>query len=110
MAWLQKGFHIGLGATTSLLESVQDSDKRTENLSQLRLGVDELAQLWDQKGQKTEQEARTFVDTLFPQGSAAAPAPAAASTGDQSRTQTQTELEELTQQLAEIRSELEQNQ
>lgn len=114
LALVQKGFHIGLGATTSLLESLQDSQKRTENLSSLSLGVDELTQLWDQKGQVTEQEARKFVDTVFAQAQAgcSATSPSAATSsgaGDAAMPRMRTELEELTQQLADIRTELEQS-
>lgn len=53
-----------LGATTALVESVQDPYKREENLAQLNLGFDELARLWEEKGATTETEARQFIDTM----------------------------------------------
>lgn len=66
-AFLQKGLHVVLGATSSVVESLQDSQKREENLSQLNLGPDELMQIWAEKGEVTESEARTFMDNLMAQ-------------------------------------------
>ena len=53
----KKGFLVTLGATTSVVESIQDSQKREENLSQLNLGFDQLSQIWANKGEVTESEA-----------------------------------------------------
>ncbi|MEG3859050.1 hypothetical protein [Microcoleus sp. herbarium12] len=63
---LQTGFHLTLGATSFLLETLQDAQKREENLDKLRqpdLGplADELLE----KGEMTDREARNFVDTIF---------------------------------------------
>ncbi len=108
---LKKGFHVSLGATSSLLESIQDPRKRDENLAQLRLGPNQVTEIWSEKGEITEQEARKFVDSLVSQASqtnatnsgSSGPAPSAA-TPETSKAQT--ELEELTSQLAELRSQL----
>ncbi|KAM3103541.1 hypothetical protein ACKFKF_00600 [Phormidesmis sp. 146-12] len=93
---LQKGFHVTIGATASLVESLQDPQKREQNFSRLRsefselttpslveslqdpnrreqnlirlrLELDELTQEWAQKGEVTEREARAFVDTMLAQ-------------------------------------------
>lgn len=106
---LQNGFRVTLGATASLIEVVQDPQKRSENLSKLRQEWSQLAEEWAVKGESTEQDARNFVDTVlsqrraqdtpYPSGSAASPASAAPSV--------QTELQELTAQIATIRAELE---
>lgn len=61
---LQQGFHITLGVTASLVETLQDPQKRTENLSQLRSELDQLATELAAKGEMTEQEARDFISTL----------------------------------------------
>ncbi len=104
---VQKGVHITLGATTTAVESLQDPQKRQENLSKLNLGWDTLSEEWAQRGQQTEQEARAFVDTLWAQrGSApsgASPTPNAPSPTPE----VQQDIQELTAQLAALRVELE---
>jgi polyhydroxyalkanoate synthesis regulator phasin len=112
---LQKGFRLTLGATASLLEALQDPQGSSRKFSELSTDMDRLTEELEAKGAVTEQEARQFVDgmltqvpNLFNQGSAA----------PQSRTvytvatpvsdpSIQPELEALTQQLAEIRREIE---
>ncbi len=108
---LQKGFHVSLGATSSLLESIQDPRKREENLAQMRLGFDQVTQIWSEKGAVTEQEARKFVDSLvsqMPQTNPTSSSPPRPSPTTPETSQAQTELEELTSQLADLRSQLEQ--
>lgn len=112
---LQTGFRVSLGATTSLVETLQDPQKREENLSQLTTELSQRVTEWAQKGEITEQEARRFIEELFrQQRSAGSPPP----TGTSSETVTtspttpaspsvQLELEELTAQISAIRTELE---
>ncbi|WP_421654997.1 hypothetical protein [Leptothermofonsia sp. ETS-13] len=111
---LQKGFHITLGATTSLVESLQDPQKREENLAKLRLEWNQLSEEWANKGAVTEQEARRFVDTLLNNRTNPATSEPSASSGFSSNTTTpivppeiQVELQELTEQIAAMRAELE---
>ncbi len=113
---LQKGFRVTLGATASLIEILQDPQNRQENLSKLKVELDQLAEEWEDKGERTEQEARNFVDTVLnqsshsssgatdspPSGTATATAPPPATSPD-----VQLDLQELTAQLAAIRAELE---
>jgi len=105
---LQNGFRVTLGATASLIEIVQDPQKRSENLSKLRQEWSQLAEEWAVKGESTEQDARNFVDTVLTQRRAQNPYP---STSPPMPTSTppsvQTELQELTVQIATIRAELE---
>lgn len=105
---LQNGFRVTLGATASLIEVVQDPQKRSENLSKLRQEWSQLAEEWAVKGESTEQDARNFVDTVLTQRRAQNPYP---STSPPMPTSTppsvQTELQELTVQIATIRAELE---
>lgn len=110
--FLKKGFHITLGATTSVVESIQDSQKREENLSQLNLGFDQLSQIWADKGEITESEARKMIDSMAAQyglttnpmssGSSASPS----ATSPSIDPSLQQELKTLTNQLANIRLEL----
>ena len=112
---LQKGLRVTLGATASLIEVLQDHEKREQNLSRLRSDLGQLAEEWDTKGAMTEQEARNFVDTLLEQRNRQQTQPtydptASASTTTANPTappDVQLELQELTAQIAAIRTELE---
>jgi len=110
---LQKGFRVSLGATTSLVESIQDPQKRDENIAKLSLEWHELAEEWATKGEVTEQEARNLVDNLIAHrnhssttasGNAAAYPNAA---NPSAPPEIQLELQELTAQISAIRVELE---
>jgi polyhydroxyalkanoate synthesis regulator phasin len=108
---LQTGFRITVGATASVLESIQDTDKRTENLETLKLEWPQIADKLANKGEKTEQEARQFVDTLLsqqptPSDSRSASSGTTEPTSDGSAN-VQSELEELTEQITTLRKELE---
>ncbi|MBD1831410.1 hypothetical protein H6F61_01635 [Cyanobacteria bacterium FACHB-472] len=112
---VHKGFRVTLGATASLVESVQDPQKREQNLELLKTDSNLLLEQLAQKGETTEQVARSFVDSLI------TPTDRAESTstyGTPSSTVTtsttsvaqqdvQIELQELTAQIAAMRTELE---
>lgn len=109
---LQKGFRVTIGATATLIEVLQDPQRRDQNLSKLRLELDQLAQEWAEKGEITEQEARSFVDTLMAQRRSASDRAASETTVTTIATPVVSpptevlELQELTAQLAAIRAEL----
>ncbi len=110
--FLKKGFHVTLGATTSLVEAIQDPFKREETLAQLRLGPNELAEFLAEKGAVTEVEARKFVDGVVAQyGSGSASSTGSTSSASPHPTPVvdlslQQDLRDLTTQLAELRSQL----
>ncbi len=110
---LQKGFRVSLGATATLIEILQDPNKREQNLSKLQSELNQLADEWAAKGEMTEQEARNFVDTILAKqdGSNQAPKPADTTINTTATPVTppdvQNELQELTEQISSIRSELE---
>ena len=62
---LQKGFHVTLGATASLLEAIQDPQGSSQKFSTMGGDVNRLTEELEAKGVTTEQEARQFVDGLF---------------------------------------------
>lgn len=110
---LQKSFHVTLGATTALVEVIQDPQKREQNLSKLRLEIDELLQEWSTNAKTTELEARNFVDGVLDQirgqTNSNVSSPVESETNPSSTiSKTQLDLQELTAQLAAIRTELEQ--
>jgi hypothetical protein len=110
MDLLKKGFRITLGASTSLVESIQDPVKREENLALIQANPNAFAELLAEKGAVAEVEARRMVDSVVTQYSSSSSAsnsvssPAAnTSSIDPSL---ERELRDLTAQLAQIRSEL----
>ncbi|MCY7322902.1 MAG: hypothetical protein LH660_14150 [Phormidesmis sp. CAN_BIN36] len=107
---LQKGFRVTIGATATLLEVLQDPQRREQNLSKLRLELDQLAQDWAEKGEVTEQEARSFVDTFIAQRRSddrdAETTITTIATPVMPSSAEVLELQELTAQLAAIRAEL----
>lgn len=108
---LQRGFHVTLGATASLVETLQDPQKRTENLSQINSELSNLANELEAKGEMTEQEARNFVGNFLNQLRNQRPTTSAPSTVTTSTQvappDVQLDLQELTAQIAAIRTELE---
>lgn len=108
---LQKSFHVTLGATAALVEVLQDPQKREQNLSKLKLELDELAQEWSERGEMTEVEARNFVSSLLESGNQGDIQPDSGSLSSSTTTVAdpivQLKLQELTAQLAAIRAELE---
>jgi polyhydroxyalkanoate synthesis regulator phasin len=111
---LQRGFRITLGATSSLLETLQDPQKRDANLSELKTKWSQQAEDWATKGAVTEEEARNFVDRLWqqrPSGmrttSSNPPSNPVTVTTPNPDPQAQSEIQDLTAQIATLRAELE---
>lgn len=110
---LQNGFRVTLGATASLVEVLQDPQKREENLAKLKQEWSQLAEEWAAKGEITEQDARNFVNDFFSQRSnpdSSAPPKPTSSTDMSAPTapsDVQVELQDLTAKIATIRAELE---
>jgi len=111
---LHQGFRVTLGATSSLIEILQDPQKRDENLEKIQSQLSQLAEEWAEKGAVTEEEARSFVDTILSNSgrsesgatvnSGATPAPPPAPPVSQSGEIG--EIQELTDQIATLRAEL----
>lgn len=111
---LQQGFHLTLGATASLVETLQDPQKRTENLSQISSELSHLANEWAAKGEMTEQEARNFATNFLNQLRNQVPTTSEASSTTVTNTPTEVaplevrlDLQELTVEIAAMRAELE---
>ncbi len=113
---LQKGFRVSLGATTNLIESIQDSQKREETFSKLmKSEFNQLTEEWEEKGEATEKEARNFVDSLLKQQNQSTPTATTTDTSESTAPtpnpvatpQVHQELQELTAQIAAMRAELE---
>jgi hypothetical protein len=104
---LQKGVRVTLGATSALVESIQDPLKREENLAQLRLNPNDFVNVLAEKGTDAEVEARQFVTGIVGQyAPGSAPTGRSAPTTPNVDVTLQLQLQELTAQLAELRAQL----
>lgn len=108
---LQKGFRTVIGAGASFVESVQDAQKWDANMQRLTTDFGSLAQEWEQKGEVTEQEARSVVDAWVSQqgfsqdsNSGAKTVTTTASAADPD---VAADLKDLTDQVSSLRAELE---
>ena len=102
---VQKGFRVTLGATASLLEAIQDPQGASQKFSEIGTDFNRLTE---------ELEARQFVDSMMTQmpnpfGPGAAPSARTVNTTAVTVVDAsiQAELQELTQQISEIRQEIE---
>ena len=113
--FLQKGFRVTLGATSTLIESLQDSQKREETFSKMQSDFGGLTEEWAEKGALTEREARNFVDTLLSQQGQPAAGDTTSTAGTTVTTsaspvtepEDEKDLRELTAQIAALRADLE---
>ncbi len=116
--FFQKGVHVTLGATTALVESLQDAQKRDENMSKLSSDFDGLVDELAAKGEITEQEARRLVESMLSQvnssmsNSTTPPSTPRSNTVNTTATvvpdaAVQADLQELTAQIAAMRAEIE---
>ncbi len=104
----QQGFRITVGAATSLVETVQNPQKRTEVLSQMQEDLSQKTQEWSEKGEVTEQEAKKLLDSLFKRQGSGVNNQGAQSSSAVSRTNTSSDLQQLTDEIIALRRELEQ--
>lgn len=110
---LHKGFRVTLGATASVLESIQDPVKRQENLQKLSSDPQKLTVLADElaeKGEVTEREARNLVDAILAQKRGNNTGDASYNYPNTSRvvidSDLQREIEELTSQVIALKDDL----
>jgi polyhydroxyalkanoate synthesis regulator phasin len=110
---LHKGFRVTLGATASVLESIQDPVKRQENLQKLSSDPQQLNVLADElaeKGKVTEREARNLVDAILAQKRGNNTGDASYNYPNTSRvaidSDLQREIEELTSQVIALKDDL----
>jgi polyhydroxyalkanoate synthesis regulator phasin len=109
---LQQSFRITIGVTTSLVETLQNPEKRSETLTELQNQWNQKSQEWSAKGETTEQEARRLVEEWLnrqrnsqtpPTDDSAIATPAESSPPNN----VQSQIQDLTQQLTALRAEIE---
>jgi polyhydroxyalkanoate synthesis regulator phasin len=108
---LQKGFRVTLGATTALVEGLQNPQQYNDTFARIQRGdIDQLTEEWAEKGGKTEEEARRFVESMMNSASSSTPNASTSGpsvTGPAIPTDIQIDLDDLTQQIISIRQDLE---
>jgi len=106
----QKSLRVTLGATTTLIETLQDPQQRDANLAKLKTELSQLTEEWEVKGESAEREARGFVDSLINQASSRVSQPNTDSTvsiATPVSSSAQQDLQDLTEQIAALRAEIE---
>jgi polyhydroxyalkanoate synthesis regulator phasin len=109
----QKSLRVTIGATATLIETLQDPQQREANLSRLKTDLGQMTDEWEVKGESTEREARSFVDSLLNQASSRVSTTVSTESRTVSTTaapiapDVQQDLQELTTQIAALRAELE---
>ncbi len=104
--FVQTGFRVTVGATTSFFEGIQDTQKREHITQLLQTDFNQLVKEFADKGEITEQDARKFVETVIMQQTGNN------STSNQSNSiviysDFSSELRELTNQISSLRNDLE---
>ena len=109
--FVQQGFRVTLGATTSLVETLQDDQKRQTTITQLSTQLNQQVQQWAEKGEVTEQEARRVMDTFWSQSVNQQSNPTSTtvdiSNPATSNSNSPSEIQDLTDQIINLRKELE---
>jgi polyhydroxyalkanoate synthesis regulator phasin len=107
---LQQGFRITVGAAATLVETLQDPQKRQITFQDLQQQWGQKAEQWAEKGVITEAEARQYVDQWLAQLRKNTPGANPNSNGQTIDFATaQAELERLTQEIITLKEELAKN-
>ena len=104
----QQGFRMTVGAATSLVETVQNPQKRAEMLAQMQADLSQKTQEWSEKGEVTEQEARKRLDNLFSGQGWDLSNQGASNSSTTSEINASSDLQQLTAEIIALRKELEQ--
>ncbi|MGK7877406.1 MAG: hypothetical protein AB4426_30135 [Xenococcaceae cyanobacterium] len=112
---IHQGFRVTVGATASLLETIQDPQKRETTLSELQTEFNQRTQEWAEKGESTEKEARRVIDDILNKqrgqkgsGETVSNSEPASNSTTTTNANVQSELKELTEQIVALKTELEQ--
>jgi polyhydroxyalkanoate synthesis regulator phasin len=105
--FLQNGFRVTLGATTSFVEGIQDAQKREQITELAKTDFNQLLKDFANKGEITEQEARRFVETVILQQKTAGNSSSNIIVVNSVTSDIQDQLQDLTAEIASFRNDLE---
>ncbi len=103
---VQQSLRVGVGFTASVLETLQDSQKRNQTLSELQEEIAQKTEEWEKKGQITEQEVREFLDQWLSQQTSSKTNPDSP-TSTKTKADVGQEIQQLTEKIITLRQELE---
>lgn len=103
---LQQSLRVGVGFTASVLETLQDSQKRNQTLSELQEEIAKKTEEWAKKGEITEQEVREFLDQWLSQQRSPKTNPDSP-TSTKTKADVGQEIQQLTEKIITLRQELE---
>lgn len=112
---VRKGFQITVGATASVVETLQDPQKRSAAFTEIQSELEQKSEEWAEKGEKTEREARQILDSLLAkqgwrtskQETAGSDSHSSGSTNTGNGQNIQSEIQDLTEQIVSLRNQLE---
>lgn len=114
--FVQQSYRVAVGAAATLLETLQDSQKRESAISELQSEWNQRLEEWAEKGEVTEQEARRTVETWLHKQQRGQQATetdssqrAETTSPPPADTAAQAELKALTQEIVALRTELEES-
>lgn len=112
LALAHEGIRVTLGATADLIETIQDPQKRTETLSQLRTEWSQKARQWAAKGEQTERAAHQMVETMLHQQNQdrSTTTTTVVTTATSVNSSARAEIQALTAEITALRAELEELQ
>ena len=93
---IQQSMRVGVGFTASVLETLQDGQKRNQTISELQEEIAKKTEEWAAKGEITEQKAREFLDKWLNQQKSSKTNP-----GSPASTKTKADVGQEIQQLTE---------
>lgn len=103
---LQQSMRVGVGFTASILETLQDPQKRNQTLSELQQEIVQKTEEWAKKGEITEQEAREFLNQWL--NSQSSPkTPQGSPNSSKTKADVNQEIQQLTEKIITLRQELE---
>jgi hypothetical protein len=105
----QKGFRVTVGAAATLVETLQDPQKRDVTIADFRTELQNRAEAWSEKGEMTELEARKFLEKIFQKDSSVDVSSQEIKTAgtDMSDAELEKEIQTLTEQIIVLKTELE---
>ncbi|MGK7940772.1 MAG: hypothetical protein AB4062_11615 [Crocosphaera sp.] len=104
---LQQTFRVGIGVSASILETLQDTQKRNQTVSELQKDIAQKIGEWAKKGEITEQEARRFVEQWLNQPSTSKTSSGSPTSTTSTKSNVGQEIQQLTEKIITLREELE---
>ena len=106
---VQKGFRVTVGAAATLVETLQDPQKRDVTISEFRVELENRTAEWSEKGEMTETEARKFLENIFQKdsGKAAGDREVPTSAVEVEDADLEKEIQVLTEEITKLKTELE---